>query len=411
MKTAIDHSPSTLAFWRRLAHRALGECTPTPFFLISVEPIREALAELEARDFGLPVTHWLSCKTLPMAPLLRWWRGQGRPIEIVSEFELLAALREGFEPEQILINGPAKHRWLPKHARRGLLVNFDSRAELDALLPLAKKLDWRVGIRCFTREEFDPENPQCPTQFGFEFDETVKAISKLKRSSVKVETVHFHLRTNVASHVSFERAIAEVAAICAKAKFAPRHLDCGGGLPVRHTLSRGGRPFDAEFSLDALALMYRRAVKQFPGARELWLENGRFLSAGSGALVVKVLDVKSRRELRQLICDGGRTMNALVSNWEQHELLMLPGRKGPRVPTAVYGPTCMAFDQLARRPLPKGIRPGDHLAWLEAGAYHIPWETHFSHGLAAVVWHENGKLTLARQAETFDEWWGRWRRA
>jgi hypothetical protein len=69
----------------------------------------------------------------------------------------------------------------------------------------------------------------------------------------------------------------------------------------------------------------------------------------------------------------------------------------------------MAFDQLGRRPLPTGIRAGDHLAWLEAGAYHIPWETHFSHGLAAVLWHEGGKFSVARQAETFEEWWGRWR--
>jgi diaminopimelate decarboxylase len=327
---------------------------------------------------------------------------------VVSEFEFRAALREGFKPGQILINGPAKHRWLPANARRGLRVNFDSRAELDALLPLAKQLDWSVGLRCHTREEFDPENPQFPTQFGFEFDEAVAAMKKLKQAGARLETVHFHLRTNVVSHVPFEHALAEVAALCARANFSPLHLDCGGGLPVRNVLSRGGRKLDAEFSLPALAAMYRRAIKQFPGLRELWLENGRFLTAGSGALVVRVLDVKTRRGWRQLICDGGRTMHGLVSMWEQHGLISLSVRRGEPAPTAVHGPTCMAFDQLARRPLPANLRAGDRLVWLDAGAYHLPWETRFSHGLAEVWWHDGRELTRARAAESFAGWWGHW---
>lgn len=409
MKPAFGHPPATLTFWRRLARRALDKKTSTPFYLFSSEPVRAALAELEALDFGAPVTHWLSCKTQPFAPLLRWWRKQNRPIEVVSEFEFLAALREGFKPDQILLNGPAKHHWLPRHARRGLRVNFDSRAELDALLPFAVQLDWSVGVRVHTREEFDPEQPESPTQFGFEFDEAVAALRRLRRAKARVETIHFHLRTNVASPTIYERALAEVAETCRRAKFAPRYLDCGGGLPPRHTLARDGKPFDGAMKLPALAAMYRRAVKQFPGLRELWLENGRFLLAGSGALVTRVLDVKERRDVRQLICDGGRTMNALVSNWEQHELVSLPARGGRRALTAVHGPTCMAFDQLARRPLPTGIRAGDHLLWLEAGAYHLPWETRFSHGLADVWWHERDKLTLARPAEDFEAWWNQWR--
>jgi diaminopimelate decarboxylase len=166
--------------------------------------------------------------------------------------------------------------------------------------------------------------------------------------------------------------------------------------------------FDGEFGLRAFAEMLRQSAKLFPGLREIWLENGRWLSAGSGALVVKILDVKERRGLRQLICDGGRTMNALTSLWEQHRILSVPERGGAEVLTAVHGPTCMAFDQLARTMLPRSLKAGDHLVWLDAGAYHIPWETRFSHGHAAVLWHGDKGLKLVRERQTFKNFWSQW---
>jgi hypothetical protein len=69
----------------------------------------------------------------------------------------------------------------------------------------------------------------------------------------------------------------------------------------------------------------------------------------------------------------------------------------------------MAFDRMVRKELPGTIRPGDVLAWLDAGAYHIPWETRFSHGYARVLWHDGARIRLARERERFEDWWGQWR--
>jgi diaminopimelate decarboxylase len=417
----FGHPPETLQFWKRLVREALALSTPTPFYVFSSQPVAERISELDAalgnagfqpadgnQTSRISCRHWLSCKTQPVAPLLRWWRESGRGVEVVSEFELRAALAEGFAPENILANGPAKHHWLPRFDLRGLSVNLDSRAELDALLPAAKKSNWRLGVRILTDEEFDPENPEFPTQFGFAPGEAVAALKKLLRAKARIETVNFHLRTNIASVQIYERAIAEVAAVCRAAKFSPRQLDVGGGIPVRHVLSRGGKIYDGEFGLRAFAQRLRQAAKLFPGLREIWLENGRFASAGGGVLVMTILDVKERRGLRQLICDGGRTLNALTSLWEQHALLALPERQGAETLTAVCGPTCMAFDQLARIPLPRSLRAGDRLIWLDAGAYHIPWETRFSHGHAAVCWHDASGLRVVRERQSFENFWSQW---
>ena len=70
----------------------------------------------------------------------------------------------------------------------------------------------------------------------------------------------------------------------------------------------------------------------------------------------------------------------------------------------------MTDDVLVRAPLPGDIAPGDLIAWMNAGAYHLPWETRFSHGLCAVVWvGADGTMTLARAHESPASWATRWR--
>ena len=418
----FGHPPETIQVWKRLVREALLLSLTTPLYVFSSEPVAERIADLDAaldhagmvsaienRQSKIAYRHWLSCKTNPVASMLRWWRQQGGGIEVVSEFELRAALAEGFSPENILINGPAKQHWLPQFELRELSVNFDSTAETATLLPQAKQLNWRLGIRLLTSEEVDAENPQFPTQFGLAPDEAVVAMRQLVAEKARLETVHFHLRSNISSVKIYERAIAEVAAICQAANFSPRHLDIGGGVPVRNILTRSGKVFDGEFGLRAFAETLRQSVKLFPGLRELWLENGRFLSSGCGVLVVKILDVKERRGLRQFICDGGRTMNALHSLWEQHALIPLGEHGGELALTVVHGPTCMAFDQLARIQLPRSLQAGDYLLWLDAGSYHLPWETRFSHGHAAVCWHDESGMHLVRESQSFANHWSQWK--
>lgn len=394
----FGHPPELVGYWRDQAAEALRLGASTPFFLFSAQPVADAVARLESLDFGRPLVNWLSTKTQPLPALLRWWRSQGRPAEVVSEAEFRLAEAAGFTGDDLLVNGPAKHRWLPAHSRRGLRVNFDSLHELTQLLPLARQDRWQVGLRLCTTAEFDPENPTLPTQFGLTPAEAMLAVRRLRRAGLAVETLHFHLRTNVASPDCYALALTEVAEFAAAAKVSPRHLDLGGGLPPRHALSRAGKRLDAGISPESLARTVREALRRMPTVEQVWLENGRFVSAGSGALVVRVLDVKERRGLRQLICDGGRTLHALVSVWEQHELLPLRKFSGASVLTAVYGPTCMAFDQLARKPLPRALGPGAPLLWLDAGAYHLPWETRFSHGLAEIWWHGPAGLERVRSA-------------
>jgi hypothetical protein len=69
----------------------------------------------------------------------------------------------------------------------------------------------------------------------------------------------------------------------------------------------------------------------------------------------------------------------------------------------------MTDDTLGRAMLPRDLQRGDVIAWMHAGAYHLPWETRFSHGVCAVVWcGADGGIQLARERERPEQWLNQW---
>jgi diaminopimelate decarboxylase len=230
------------------------------------------------------------------------------------------------------------------------------------------------------------------------------ALDLLRGKGINVSGLHFHLRSNVESADVFRRALSEAASFCDSVKWRPVYIDTGGGLP-----DPGVTPeFNASYLLD-LGLAADEFIRKCGSVEEVWMEHGRFLTGRSAVLVLRVLDVKQRPECRYLICDGGRTNHALISDWESHPLYVMPERNGPKILTTVSGPTCMAFDRLARVHLPNNVAIDDLVVWTHAGAYHLSWETHFSHGFCRILWSRgNDHLELVRERQGFDDWWGQW---
>ncbi|MCU1383041.1 MAG: lysA 2 [Acidobacteria bacterium] len=339
----------------------------------------------------MPVRSWLSFKTHPLEALAARWLRAGRGIEVVSERELAVVRGLGAGVDQLLVNGVGKQAWLPRQSVPRLRVHFDSPRELDALLPLALEHDWRVGIRLQAPDECDLREPRFHGQFGFSYSDAVEAMHALRAAGIDLQSVHFHLGQRRQDPGAYGRAVDRVADACDEAGVAPLYADCGGALPGPDDAALPG-------ALTDLSAAMRRACDRLPSLREIWIENGRFVTEAAAALAITVVDVKDTDDCRYLICDGGRTNQALAADVRPHPLLLLPHRSGPERLTTVCGPTCMTDDRLGRWMMPDAIEPGDVIVWLDAGAYHLPWETRFSHGLCAVVWFDEDERPVVARA-------------
>jgi diaminopimelate decarboxylase len=378
--------------WATLVAAAVKQ-VGSPCYVSAWRPVEAAVTRLERLSFQVPVRSWLSFKTHPLEILAAAWLRSGRGIEVVSERELVAVLGLGASADQLLINGVAKHSWLGRHARPRLRVHFDSMTEIDELLPLALEQRWRVGVRLQAPDERDAHDPRFKGQFGLMRHEAVAALQTLQNAGADLQSVHFHLGQARHDAGAYRRAVDYTARVCDEAAFAPQFVDCGGALPAASDPA-------CETAIADLRDAIQAAPARFPALREIWTENGRHVTGAASALAVTVLDVKDRDDCRYLICDGGRTNQALAADAGPHPILVLPRRDGPMRLTAVCGPTCMTDDRLGRWPLPSTIDVGDVIVWLDAGAYHLPWETRFSQGLCAIGWFdEEGRFAVARPRE------------
>jgi diaminopimelate decarboxylase len=395
--------------WRRLGREAL-RIAGSPSFVFSERTARVALSTLQAIDSTLPMRHWLSLKTQPVARLVGAAPVWGLGVEVVSEYELLGALASGVRPSRILVNGVGKQHWLRSHLTPELCVHFDSLAEVRQLARSARELGWRIGLRCAIPHMGGAAGVEAQwDQFGMAPEEVRVAAQLLGDAGVGVDGLHFHLHTNVERASEYRGALECLRETSELAGLEPRYIDLGGGLPIP-----GDQPLDAPsaastFDLAEFQQVLRSIPLLFPSVRELWLENGRFLTGAAGALVVTVLDRKERGGRIYLICDGGRTNHARLAATEAHDIILEPNRGGPEREAVVCGPTCGAVDRLGCWMLPESVAPGDMLIWLNAGAYHIPLETRFSFGLAPVVWFdENEEPAVVRERETPEQWWSQW---
>jgi diaminopimelate decarboxylase len=374
----------------------------TPCYVTRWRPVLSRVESLEQR-FGARVRSWLSFKTHPVPQLAAAWMHSGRGVEVVSEAEFVTVRALGCPVDQLLVNGVGKQAWLARVDAPRLRVHFDSVAEANALLPVAVAQSWRIGLRCHVPPERDGRDREFGGQFGLSADELGAVVTTLHRAGVVVSGLHFHLGHGMRHEGAYNEALRYLVHLCLVNQIAPQYIDCGGGIDANP---------DVDASIDDLQSAIARLWHDLPSVDEVWLENGRYLTAASAALVVRVLDVKDRPECRYLICDGGRTNHALDADNGPHRLLVIPPRAGRESLATIAGPTCMTDDRLARLALPQTVTAGDLLVWLDAGAYHLPWETRFSHGLCAVAWADgDDRLSLARRRETPAEWSALWTQA
>jgi diaminopimelate decarboxylase len=319
---------------------------------------------------AVKVTNGYSIKTNPDSRLINLARESGFMAEAISLLEVQKALKCGFKPEQVILNGPGK--WWPEGLmpKEKLYAVFcDSIADLKRVASSMERKELRskiVGVRLRT--------PNVTSRFGIPLD-TPKALETLATSVELLPDdcsfgVHFHMASSNVGvkqwwHL-YESMLRWARSVESLTGREIEYLDVGGGW----------FPDDwQEESDDRFASAVRRAPDYLRHLKQIISEPGKAIAQPSMALAMRLLEFDvADEEIKEAVVDGS-IAELPMHFFQPHRVLWQDKRSGEwqalkRGKTHLLGRLCMEHDIVARNvELPEEARPGDLLVFCDTGAY------------------------------------------
>ncbi len=378
------------------------------FYLLDLDRVTEAHAALlePFRRRHPDTVLAYSVKTNYTPRLLQRLRELGSLAEVVSEMEYEIALKAGFQPRQVLVNG-AVHRedFLESLLLQGIRVNLDGWYMLEKLHQVSRAHPhhiFRVGLRLSY-----PVPDAEVSRFGFDASEPgMKRLAEWFGEHETCELIGFH------SHFCFapnrlDAYRARIAGLVDAAAWFPqarlRYLDLGSGFR-----RAGDGPSFAAIAEAVTGVLADR----FPAAERpmLVLEPGTAIVGHAMTFVCRVYDVKTV---------DGRTL--AVVNGSSHSINTMGWRT--RMPVAVVrtrnapagdcngsaesfdvvGNTAMERKDFICSGIPGPVSPGDYLIFDQVGSYSCAMKPPFIHPCPAVIAHQQGRYELIKRRETVDD--------
>jgi diaminopimelate decarboxylase len=380
----------------------------TPLYVYSAAAVEAAYAAYDRAFAAVPHRVCYALKANGSGALLRMLARLGAGADIVSGFELQAALRAGFPADRIVFSGVGK---TDEELALGLAAgiaefNAESESEMARLSRAAVQAGQRARVTLRVNPDIDPRShPYISTglrenKFGVDIAEAPAMLARAARlPGLTITGVQCHIGSQITDLDPLEDAARELAALSRRLLdqgVALETIDVGGGLGVDY---EGGTPPDPH----ALAARILPALEGLP--LTLLIEPGRSLVAPAGILLTRVLDLKENRGKLFVIVDAG--MNDLLrpSLYRAfHRVEPVVSRERPTRRVDVVGPVCETGDFLARDRNLELPEPGELYVVRDVGAYGFVMSSNYNmRPRAAEALIENGTVRLIRRRETFED--------
>lgn len=398
--------------------REAAEKFNTPFYLYD-HAVLARQYQLLADALQEKADIFYSLKANPNITIARALSELGAGAEVCSFLELHAALNAGFSPSNIICVGPAKSN---EFIRYCLLANIsliicESINEYDRINTIANKLNVKARVVLRVNPDFYNKSALLkmggkPSQFGMDESFVFDHVAYFKKAShITLHGIHIYNGTRIldaASIIENTHHIFNISKRYQQIFNLPLEVvGIGGGIGVPYFA--GESEFDiAEFKAGIQPIIsdFREI---FPHV-QLILESGRYLTALSGCLVSRVIDVKQSKGECFIITDGGTNCHMAAVGIggvvkRNFPIRLVSQHKRKETETCIYqitGPLCTPNDLIAKNIEFPSVEVGDWIVIERSGAYGpTASPTHFlSHGFPAEIMLKNDQLVCIRQPDT-----------
>lgn len=308
--------------------------------------------------------------------VLRTICGAGLGADCVSGGEIKAAIEAGFPADQVVFAGVGKADW---EIRLGLehdifCFNVESVPELEVINELAAeagkmaRVAFRINPDVGAHTHANITTGLAENKFGISMRDMERVIRLAQQMEhVTFIGLHFHIGSQILEmddFVALSHRINELQDQLEAAGISVPNINVGGGLGIDYQ-----RPelfpvpdFKKYFATYASHLKLRKG-------QHLHFELGRSVVGQCGMLISRVLYMKQGTDKQFAILDAGMTDLIRPALYQAHHAIRNLTSEEPAATYDVVGPICESSDVFDKDVILPGVRRGDLIALLSAGAY------------------------------------------
>jgi diaminopimelate decarboxylase len=337
---------------------------------------------------------------------------EGSGLDIVSGGELYRALKIGVSSRKIVYAGVGKTEKEIEVAIKHhiFFFNVESIPELELINKIAGRLGIQQKVAVRINPDIKPMTHKYITtghggnKFGIDFETAKKIFLERNRyEGLDISGVHMHIGSQIVDAEPFIMAIKRIVGFIRNLQrhgLVIRWVNIGGGLGIIYF---NERPQTAKEYAKAVLPILKKAKAN------IILEPGRFIVGNAGVLITRLQYIKETPSKNFAIVDAA--MNDLIRPslyGAYHEILPVRSHaysdsKDIRV-FDVVGPVCESGDFLGKNRKFIGLKTGDLLSVMGAGAYGFSMSSNYNSRLrVAEVMVEGSKARLIRRRETYGD--------
>jgi diaminopimelate decarboxylase len=359
---------------KKILNKIINE-VGTPFYVYDACKIRENIQRV--KDAFKETTIHYSLKSNPCLGVCKIISEAGIEAEIASPFEAEVAVEAGFDPANILYDGPGKTiENISTNLDLGLKrFNIEAMTELERLKEITNGNtdDLTLCFRINPLEESNAAEKMTgkPSRFGIDIEELPACLDKAAKDGFKINGIHLYLGSQILSDeqlIANYRVGLNIISEHYEKFYTGKKIDYvfGGGFGIPYNDD------DPTISPQFLAESFKELRMEYGLQDKITtrFELGRYIIGNAGRYLAKVVDIKVSRGEKFVTLDGGiNHFMRYVMTQEKHKISLLNSVSKNVEAAEICGQTCTPYDVLSITDMPKDIALGDIIVLEDAGAY------------------------------------------
>lgn len=393
----------------------------TPLWVMDESTMTEAMSAYKRGMEGYPAEAQVlyAGKAFLCTAMVHLLREQGLGLDVVSQGELVTAIKAGMPAELIFMHGNNKSE---SEVAAGLVygdvkVVVDSISELHMVARLAERLRKRASILIRVIPGVEPDTHvhivtgHNDSKFGVPLEELKEFVAETQKyPSVELLGLHAHIGSQAHELEPYYENVDIMADAFVEIREALgitlTYLDVGGGLGIAYTSEDKATPI-LEWTR-GMANRVQSAFKQrgLP-LPKLFVEPGRSIVGPAGVTLYSVGHIKPLPSGKTFVAvDGGMADNPRPITYDAKYTAVVANRMNggtSRDPVTLVGRFCESGDIIIKE-THIAAETGDIIAVFGTGAYNYSMASNYNRtARPACVLVSNGEAEVIIERESFDD--------